>query len=94
MTLDVITKADLEKFKEDLFEKLELLLRTKFNPHYDKRWMKSAEVMQLMKISAGTLQTLRDKGDIPYTKLGGSIYYDALKINEILEGKDADSDAP
>ena len=86
MTLDVITKADLEKFKEELFEKMELLFRAQFNPN-NKRWMKSAEVMQLMKISPGTLQTLRVKGEIPYTKLGGSIYYDALKITEILEGR-------
>lgn len=90
MTLDVITKADLEKFKEELFEKLELLIRNHFH-HNNKRWMKSAEVMQLMKISPGTLQSLRVKGEIPYTKLGGSIYYDALKITEILEGKEVEA---
>jgi hypothetical protein len=33
-----------------------------------KKWLKAHEVRRLLKISPGTLQTLKANGTIPYTK--------------------------
>ena len=49
-----------------------------------KRWLKSSDVRKMLGISSGTLQTLRNNGKIPFTKVGGLIYYDAAEINQIL----------
>lgn len=41
--------------------------------------------MKLLGISPGTLQNLRINGTIPYTKIGGVLYYDHSEIMEVLE---------
>ncbi|WP_317124667.1 helix-turn-helix domain-containing protein [Albibacterium indicum] len=38
-------------------------------------------------MSHGFLQTLRDTGTLPYTKIGGSIYYDYEDIHAMMEAK-------
>ncbi|MEJ7678715.1 MAG: helix-turn-helix domain-containing protein [Segetibacter sp.] len=47
--------------------------------------MKSHEVRRLLKISPGTLQTLKSSGVMPYTKIGGVHFYDYVEIQNILE---------
>jgi len=53
-------------------------------PHETKKWLKTPEVLRILKISPGTLQTLRLNGTIPYTKIGCSLYYDNQDITKIL----------
>ncbi|HEY4286358.1 MAG TPA: hypothetical protein VGN00_04600 [Puia sp.] len=33
---------------------------------------------------ASTLQILRNKGTVPYTRMGGILYYDAAEIEQLL----------
>ena len=40
-----------------------------------KRWLKSYQVMRMLGVSTGTLQNLRINRQIPFTKIGGSLYY-------------------
>jgi hypothetical protein len=47
--------------------------------------MKSHEVRRLLKISPGTLQTLKSSGIIPYTKMGGVHFYDYEDMQLVLE---------
>lgn len=47
--------------------------------------MKSHEVRRLLKISPGTLQTLKMSGIVPYSKIGGLYYYDHDDIQHLLE---------
>ena len=49
-----------------------------------KKWLKSTEVRKLLGISPGTLQNLRINGTLPYSKIGGVIYYDHEEIQNIL----------
>jgi hypothetical protein len=44
-------------------------------------------VKSLLKISDNTLQTLRDNRTIPFTKIGGILYYNYEDINRILSGE-------
>ena len=79
----LITLADLEKFRTTLMMDIKLLLEGNFGKPA-KRWLKSYEVKKLLNISGGTLQTLRNNGKLPYTRIGGLIYYDATEIDGIL----------
>jgi hypothetical protein len=74
----LVTLADLEKFRTMLMMDIKLLLEGNFGKPA-KRWLKSCEVRKLLNISGGTLQTLRNNGKLPYTRIGGLIYYDATE---------------
>jgi hypothetical protein len=83
MAATIITTEDLHEFKVELLEEIRQLLSTD-NPK-SKEWLRSSELRKLLKISPGTLQNLRVNGTIPYTKIGGVIYYayhDVLKMIE------------
>ena len=82
----LITITDLEGFKNELFSELKKMMRT-ITVQPEKRWLKSAEVRKLLSISPGTLQTMRINGTLPYTKLGGVIYYDHEDIEKILTNR-------
>ena len=41
--------------------------------------------MDLLQISPGTLQNLRIKGTLPYTKVGGIIFYDSEEIQKVMD---------
>jgi hypothetical protein len=82
-TLDLITKEDLECFKRELFQKLEKL-NINAQHYQEKKWLRSAEVRKLLKISSGTLQNLRINGVLPYEKIGGIFYYAYAHIVQLL----------
>jgi hypothetical protein len=80
----LITVNDLVHFKKQLLD--ELLVAIKTQPGIvSKKWMKSHEVRKLLKISPGTLQTLKSSGIIPYTKIGGVHFYDYEDIQTVLQ---------
>jgi hypothetical protein len=79
----LVTLADLEKFRVTLMMDIKSMLEGSLGKP-TKRWLKSHEVKKLLNISYGTLQTLRNNGKLPYTRIGGLIYYDATEIDQIL----------
>ncbi|HEY9185837.1 MAG TPA: helix-turn-helix domain-containing protein [Salegentibacter sp.] len=80
----IITTDELREFKLELFEELKGLL-SKHSTGNLKRYMRSAEVMEFLQISAGTLQNMRINGTLPYTKIGGTIYYDTDDIHRVMK---------
>jgi len=80
----LITIADLKDFKNQLIEELLIALKSQ-NSQTQKKWLKSHEVRRLLKISPGTLQTLKSSGIMPYTKMGGVHFYDYDDIQRVLE---------
>jgi len=83
MPAQILTSDDLREFKLELFEELKNLVNQKEKP-LPKKWLKSPEVRRLLGISPGTLQNLRINGSIPFSKFGGSLYYDYEDIEKIL----------
>jgi hypothetical protein len=82
-TNDLLTRQDLQQFRTQLMNELkELLHQSKQSP---KQWLKSAEVRKMLGISHGTLQNLRISRSLPYTKIGGIMYYKYEDIERILE---------
>lgn len=83
MPTTILTTDDLREFKMELLDDIKNLL-TKESKGKLKRYLKSSEVMDMLQVSPGTLQNLRINGTLPYTKIGGIIYYDAEEIQDIL----------
>ena len=84
MPTSIITTDDLREFKMELLDDIKNLL-AKQSSGKIKKYLKSSEVMDLLQISPGTLQNLRINGTLPYTKVGGIIYYDAEEIQNVME---------
>lgn len=84
MSTAIITPDDLYEFKMELIDEIKKLLQSHNNQSV-KRWLKSQEVRELLGISPGTLQNLRINGTIPFTKIGGVLYYDYNEIIRVLE---------
>jgi hypothetical protein len=82
MSVEVLTKEDLKEFKVELLGELKLLMGT--STGQPKEWLKSTEVRKLLAISPGTLQVLRIKGQLSYTKIGGIYYYKYTDIQKML----------
>jgi Helix-turn-helix domain len=86
MPANVITPEDLQAFKTELLAEIEKMLSQR-NTMPDRKWLKSNEVRRLLTISSGTLQNFRVNGSLPYTKIGGVMYYDYDDVNKMLEKK-------
>ena len=88
MVANIITLEDLQNFKKELIEEVKNLLaeRSATTPAA-RRWLKSHEVRRLLTLSPGTLQHLRVNGTLPFTKVGGVIYYDQADIQKMLEDR-------
>ena len=83
MPTSIITTDDLRDFKMELLEEIKELLSKQGKGKF-KKYLKSSEVMDLLQVSPGTLQNLRINGTLPYTKVGGIIYYDADEIHSVM----------
>jgi hypothetical protein len=83
MNLEVLTPGDMASFKIEILEEIRKIIR----PQSETReWLKSADVMKLLNCSAGTLQNLRINGTLPFTKMGGTIYYAHSDVVKVLDG--------
>ena len=90
MPANIITTDDLRVFKEELLEAIRQLLQS-HSSGKGKKWLRSSEVMELLHLSPGTLQNLRVNGTLPYSKIGGIIYYDAEDIERLMEDSRIDN---
>jgi hypothetical protein len=88
-TTEIATKADLLQLKNDILTALGGVMTP--NSIAQKRWLKSTEVQELLGLSSSGLQNLRIRGAIPFTKLGGVIYYDYQEILKLLESNKRNS---
>lgn len=81
MNLEIITKQDLNEMKDEILSEISSMLEGKTEQN---EWMKSSDVRKMLKISAGTLQHLRVTRVLPYTKIGGSIFYSRADVLKVL----------
>lgn len=85
MSTPIVTTEELMEFKLGLLEEIKKLLNNPSGSRSgSKKWLKSTEVRNLLQISPSTLQNFRINGILPFTRIGGSIYYDSDEINKIL----------
>ena len=84
MPTEILTTDDLREFKIELLTEFKKMLKEQ-NGQPAKKWLKSYEVKKLLGISPGTLQNLRVNGTLPFTKIGGQMFYDYEDIRKMLE---------
>lgn len=78
-----ITYQDLLDFKVVLLDDIRQIIKG----HQHQKWLKSKDVIKLLGISPGTLQTMRNNDEIPFTRIGGVIYYQESAIYDFLKSK-------
>ena len=83
MPTSIITTDDLREFKMELLDDIKDLLAKQASGKL-KKYLKSSEVMDMLQVSPGTLQNLRINGTLPYSKVGGIIYYDIEDIQKAM----------
>ena len=78
---EIATRADIQSAKEEIlgFLKESLSLVKPSN----KKWLRSKEVREMLSLSSSGLQNFRINGTLPYTKIGGVIYYDYEEILKV-----------
>lgn len=101
MATNIITQEDLDifkveffqqlnnEFKSNLLEELKAVLDLKeknmFLEMEGKRFLKSYQVERMLGISAGTLQNLRINKTLPFSKIGGTIFYEMDDIQRLIK---------
>lgn len=84
--MEPLTKQDLLQLHQELLTNiLKTLQRYLGNKQTSRKWIKTYEVVKLLNMSRGKLQTLRKNGTLKYTRFGSMIYYDIDDINALLE---------
>lgn len=88
MSISVVTKEDLHELKEYISESVTSILKEHFSntvKEPDLVLLKSHQVQRMLGISPGTLQNMRVNGTLPFSKVGGVIFYDKQDILNIIE---------
>lgn len=86
MSTKLVTGEDLQQFKLELLREIKKLLVNTPAP-LPKPWLKSHEVQKILKISPGTLQHLRDSGQLKFSKVGGIVFYEMKDIEGMMDSK-------
>jgi hypothetical protein len=81
---ELITRGDLQDFQTSLLSEIKSLLKASGSTS-SKQWLRSAEVRKMLGVSAGTLQTLRVNGTLPFSKMGSIVFYRYEDIIKVLE---------
>ncbi|WP_421976349.1 helix-turn-helix domain-containing protein [Roseivirga seohaensis] len=80
--IDLVLKLsqDLQQIKFQLqqFQKSRL-------ERFTEVWIDGQDVMQTLHISKRTLQSLRDEGTLPFSRINGKFYYKLSDIEQLLE---------
>ena len=88
MEVIAIQKSALDEMKNELWELLEMTENVvqKYTPIFkEEKWLDNQEVCLMMDITKRTLQTYKDKGLLPYSKLNRKNYYKRSDVQALLE---------
>lgn len=85
MKIVQLSLDEFEAFRSKVTSDLEELKKLLKNKNTDKKWLKSSEVRELLGISHGTLQALRNNDSITYSKIRGILYYKLEDVEKLLE---------
>ena len=88
MEVIAIQKSTLDGMKNELKALLEMTENAvrKYTPIFkEEKWLDNQEVCLMMDITKRTLQTYKDKGLLPYSKLNRKNYYKRSDVQALLE---------
>jgi len=78
----VATLEDIRRMKNEIIQAIKEISSS--NSTSEKKWIRSKEVREILSISSSTLQTMRIRGEIPFSKISGIIYYPVEGIQKLL----------
>ena len=81
MEVITISSEAFQKIINDISEISKSLNNTNLRQPLAENWLDIADVCQLLHISKRTLQSYRDNGTLPYSQIGGKIYFKASDID-------------
>ena len=84
MTVDFLTKSDFAEIKEALAKLTSEIKTMKQSSPLDEQWLDNQDLCELLHVSKRTLQNYRDNGIIPFSQIGGKIYYKATDVEKLL----------
>lgn len=82
MSVDLVTREDLQAFRQQLMNDIKELFLPKHTT--TKPWLRSSEVRKLLNISPGTLQSFRVNRQLKPSKIGGIHFYRYSEIEKLL----------
>ena len=88
MEVIAIQKSALDGMQNELRELLEMTENAirRYTPIFkEEKWLDNQEVCLMMDITKRTLQTYKDKGLLPYSKLNRKNYYKRSDVQALLE---------
>ena len=85
MPTEILTTDDLREFKVEMLSEIKQLLSdfAALKPA-EKKYLKSLELQEILDMSPASLQNLRNARVLPYSKIGGTIYYDWEDVVQIM----------
>ena len=93
MAASIVTIEDLQNLKQDLLVEFQKILSQRPGT-LNKKWLKSYDLMKLLGVSHGTIQNFRDSGMLPFTKIGGVIFYDIDDVQKMIQDNKSNRDFP
>lgn len=87
MPAQILTTDDLREFKLELLNEFKnMLQQVNIKPadSLQKKFLKSSEVAALLDISLNTLYQLRINRQLPFTKVGGTIFFESSDIEAMM----------
>lgn len=81
----ITSKDDLQRVLDDTLDETIPRLLKELKPPQEppKEWLSNREAMEFLDLSKATLQRYRSDGTLPYSKIGGNVYYareDLLRV--------------
>lgn len=73
-------KTDIEALRGDL-----LSLTKTHSQKLAEEWLDSQQVLFLLNISPRKLKTLRDNGMMPFSRIGGKVFFRTSDVEHLLE---------
>ena len=83
--ITILTKSQLEKVISNAIQRVVTTQQEVTKEGEQKRWLTNKEVSEMLSVTPRTLQNLRDKGEIGFSKVGSKIYYKQSDLNAFLE---------
>jgi len=84
MAISIVTQEELKQFKSELLEEIKGIISQQGSN--GKKWLRSHEVRKLLgNISPGKLQDMRNKGELPFTRIGGTLFYDPSDVAKVMD---------
>lgn len=85
MPAEILTTDDLREFKLEIISEIKKILSDHHaNKSVGKRFLKSTDLQELLDLSPASLQNLRNARVLPYTKIGGTFFYDWEDVIQLM----------